>query len=268
MHPIERLRYVARASGAEPSILVRETAAALAGVAADDAVGLVPACRRLVDRHITTGPMWWLAARMLTAADPIAEAWVAADEIDRDPTSALVARELPDEATVTLIGWPPLAAAGLRSRGDLEVLVIDTAGDGSALVRRLEGAGVDAVDVAECGLAAAVTVSDLLVIEALAAGPPGVIATAGSHAAAAVARHAGTPVWLVSGVGRVLPVAMWDALTRRLDEGEDEPWDRLEELVPSDLVDAVIGPEGLETTATGLARTTCPIAPELLRAVG
>ena len=46
---------------------------------------------------------------------------------------------------------------------------------------------------------------------------------AGSHAAAAVAHHAGVPVWVVAGVGRVLPQRMWEALTQRLDEGEDEP---------------------------------------------
>src|SRR4051812_22286913 len=175
MHPIERLRYVARASGADPSVLVRETAGALAAVAADDPVGLVPACRRLVDRHVTSAPMWWMVARVLTAADPIAEAWIAADEIDRDPTADLLARELPDDATATIVGWPGIIAAGLRRRGDLEVLVVDAAGEGSALVRRLESAGVDAVDVAESGLAAAVTVSDLVVIEASAAAPPGVL---------------------------------------------------------------------------------------------
>src|SRR4051812_38127997 len=156
MHPIERLRYVARASGADPSILVRETAGALAAVAADDPVGLVPACRRLIERHITTGPMWGLTARVLTAPDPSAEAWIAADEIDRAPTADFITRELPDEATLATVGWPGLAAAGLRRRGDVEVLVIDSAGDGSAFVRRLESAGVDAVDVAESGLGAAV----------------------------------------------------------------------------------------------------------------
>jgi hypothetical protein len=268
MHPIERLRYVARAAGADPTILVRETAQALAAVAADDPVGLVPACRRLVDRHLTTGPMWWAAARVLTAADPIAAAWLAADEIDRDPTADLVTREIPDEATLTMVGWPSLTAAGIRRRGDLEVLVVDAAGDGSALVRRLEDSGIDAVDVAEFGLGAAATVSDLVVIEALAAGPSGAIATSGSHAAAAVARHAGVPVWLVAGVGRVLPERLWEALTTRLDEGEDEPWDRSEELVPSDLVDLVIGADGLEPAADALTRSTCPVAPELLRAAG
>src|SRR3954469_17524264 len=268
MHPIERLRYVARAAGAEPTVLVRETAQALAAVAADDPVGLVPACRRLVDRHITTGPMWWATARVLTAPDPIAEAWMAADEIDRDPTVDHLTRELPDEATVTVIGWPSLVAAGIRRRGDLEVLVVDAAGDGHALVRRLEGSGIDAVDVAESGLGAAVTVSNLVLIEALGAGPTGVMATSGSHAAAAVAHHAGVPVWVVAGVGRVLPQRMWEALTQRLDEGEDEPWDRPDELVPSDLIDFAVGANGLEPAADALARTTCPVAPELLRAAG
>src|SRR5947209_11013365 len=100
MHPIERLRYVARAAGADPTILVRETAQALAAVAAEDPVGLVPACRRLVDRHLTLAPMWWAVARVLTASDPIAAAWLAAEEIDRDATIDIVTRELPDEATV------------------------------------------------------------------------------------------------------------------------------------------------------------------------
>ena len=160
-------------------------------------------------------------------------------------------------------------AAGLRPRGDIEVLVIDSAGDGSALVRRLESAGVDAVDVAESGLGAAATVADLVLIEATAAGPPGVVASAGSHAAAAVARHAEIPVWLAAGVGRVLPHRLWDALTTRLDEGDDEPWDRPDELVPSDLIDAVIGPDGLVTPAAeALAHSTCPVAPELLRHAG
>jgi hypothetical protein len=268
MHPIERLRYVARASGADPSVLVRETASALAAVAADDPVGLVPACRRLVDRHLTSGPMWWMVARVLTAADPIAAAWIAADEIDRDPTADLVTRELPDEATAAIVGWPGIVAAGLRRRGDLEVLVIDSSGDGSALVRRLEAADVDAVDVTDAGLGAAVTVSNLVVIEALAAGPPGAIATAGSHAAAAVAHHAGIPVWLVAGVGRVLPQRLWDALTNRLDEGDDEPWDRPDELVPADLIDVVLGPDGPQAAAEALARSGCPVAPELLRHTG
>src|SRR3954454_2096990 len=100
MHPMERLRYVARANGVDPSVLVRETAAALAAVAAEDPVGIVAGCRRLIERHVTTGPMWWLVARVLPASDPVAAAWAAADEIARDSTSQQMARCLPDDVTV------------------------------------------------------------------------------------------------------------------------------------------------------------------------
>jgi hypothetical protein len=267
VHPIERLRHVARASGVDPAALVRETAAALAAVAGDDPVGLVPACRRLVDRHPTTGPMWWLAARVLTAADPEAEAWTAVEDMATDPTAERVARELPDDATVTLVGWPAHAAAAVRRRGDVEALVVDAGGEGASLARRLERSGVDAVDVPDTGLGAAVAVSDLVLVEALAAGPAGAVATAGSHAAAAVARHAEVPVWLVAGVGTVLPVPLWEALIARLEEGEDEPWERVEEVVTADLLDVVIGPSGAGPAASGLARADCPAPPELLRAV-
>jgi hypothetical protein len=268
MHPMERLRYVARAHGVEPSVLVRETAGALAAVAAEDPVGIVPGCRRLIERHVLDGPMWWLVARVLTASDPVAAAWAAADEIEHDPTSEYVARCLPDDATVTVVGWPPQAVEGLRRRGDAEVLVIESGGEGHALVRRLEGVGVSAVEVLETGLAAAVSVSDLVIIEALAAGPDYLAALAGSHAAAAVATCAGIPVWAVTGVGRVLPQRMWEALTARLDDRDDEPWDRNEEIVPARLVTAVVGPDGLVDTATGLGTASCPVVPELLRQAG
>src|SRR5690348_16688894 len=141
MHPIERLRYVARAGGADPSLLVRETAGALADMVRVEPVGLVSACRRLVERHVATGPMWWLTARVLTAPDAARAAWDSAAEIEDDPTATILAAALPDDATVTIVGWPDVAAAALARRGDLEVLVVDAMGDGSALARRLGDGG-------------------------------------------------------------------------------------------------------------------------------
>src|SRR5436305_1981078 len=83
MHPMERLRMVARASGEEPGLLAQEAAAALAGCA-DDPRALVMACRRLVDRQATSGPLWWLAARVVAAADPVIEAWMSAELLRED----------------------------------------------------------------------------------------------------------------------------------------------------------------------------------------
>lgn len=266
MHPIERLRYVARVDGADPGLLASEAGYALAAVAAEDPAGLVPACRRLIDAHPTSGPLWWLAARTLAASDPVQMARQAANEIAEDQLPAVLARTLPDDVTVAIIGWPDAAADALRRRGDLEVLAIDGGGEGAALVRRLEDADLAVAPVSDAGSASAVVVADLVVIEAVAAGPSGLLARIGSHAAAAVAARAGVPVWAAIGIGRVLPGALWDALLTRVDRSGTEPWDRDVELVPAGLVTSVVGGDGPADPATFLASSLAPVAPVLLRA--
>lgn len=263
MHPIERLRYVARSSGADQALLVRETAGALAAFDRDPA-GMVTACRRIVSRHPASGPLWWLCARVLTASEPMREAWTASDEIDADATGRALSRAIPDDAVVCVLGWPELISEALPPRGDLDVLVVDSLGEGSGLIRRLQRADVPCTDVAVAGLGAAAANADLLLLESSAVAPAGALAVAGSRAAAAVAHHAGVPVWLVAGVGRLLPARVWENLTGRLDD-EAEPWDADDDIVPLDLIDRVVGPSGPETVADALRRTDCPIAPELFR---
>ena len=264
VHPIERLRYVARAGPADARVLVRETASALSGLGSDPA-GLVTACRRILERQPAAGALWWLAARVLTAGDPLGEAWRAAEEIDDDPTPRHLADALPDGATVTIVGWPEQVAEALPRRGDVEVLVIDALGEGAGLVRRLESSDVDAVDVPEAGAGPAAAASDVVVIEAVARGGGMLVATVGSYAAAAVGRHAGAEVWAVAGRGRVLPERLWRALAARLDR--DEPWESDVEIVPLDLVNVVVGPSGPVTPDDIATRADCPVAPELLKEV-
>ncbi|MGH9066351.1 MAG: hypothetical protein ACRD0J_02345, partial [Acidimicrobiales bacterium] len=239
-------------------------------------------CRRLVDRHPQVGPMWWLASRILFAPDPVAEAWRVAEELDSDPTAATLAAHLPDGASVVVLGWPEDVGSALRRRGDLAVLVVDTLGDGAGLARRLRSGGSDVVEVPESGLGSAVAAADLVLVEALALGgrPPGspdgggeagdygAVAVSGSWAAAAVAASAGVPIWLVAGAGRVLPVRLWEALNRRLDDEPDETWERPFEVVPLGLFDRVAGPAGLESPESALGRADCPVVPELLRPMG
>ncbi len=268
MHPIERLRYVARSSGAPQEVLVRETARALASLGFDPP-GLVTACRRILDRHPVSGPLWWLSARVLTAHDPMDEAWRAADDVTADDTAGILAYALPDDATITVIGWPDVVGEALPRRGDIEVLVVDALGEGSGLVRRLLSSDVEAVDVAVAGLGAAVAASDLVLLEASAVGPAGTgaICVAGSRAAAATAHHAGVPVWVAAGVGRLLPRRVWEVVASRL-EALGDPWDLDDEVVPLDLVDRIAGPHGVEPLEQGLTHVDCPIAPELFRSVG
>lgn len=265
VHPIERLRYVARSSGAAQDVLVRETAGALAALGFDPP-GLVTACRRILDRHPVSAPLWWLAARVLTSNDPMGEAWLAADEMTADRTGENLAWALPDDATVTVLGWPDVTAEALVRRGDLQVLVVDALGEGSGLVRRLLQSDLDVADVPASGLGAAVAGSDVVLLEASAIGPQRFIGVAGSRAAAAVGRSAGTAVWVVGGVGRMLPARMWGALENRLDL-LGEPWELEDEAVPLDGVERIAGPPGVLAVSEALRCIDCPIAPELFRAV-
>ena len=266
MHPIERLRYVARSQGAPAEVLVSESAIAL-GAFRDDPAGMVAACRRIIDRHLTCGPLWWLCATMLCSPESMADGRRAADALQADPTGALLASELPIDATVTVVGWPEQAAAALRRRGDLEVLVIDSDGESDEVARQLGHLDVDAVALAGRNVAAAVQVSQLVLVDALAVGPTSVLAPAGSAAAAGVAHAHGVPVWVVAGVGRLMPATMFDAMVDRWSHGVD-PLVAAEEVVPLAWADRIAGVAGVLDVGAALGHTDCPVAPELLRLAG
>lgn len=253
---------MARASGAPQDLIVGETARAL-GAFARDPQGLVTACRRMVSRQPRSGAMVWLCARVLAAGDPGAEIYAALDEIEADRTAVELAHALPDDASVVVLGWPEIVGAALSRRGDVEALVVDVLSEGSGLVRRLAHAEVDVVDVPVAGLGAAVAEADLVVLEAAAVSPREFLAVSGSRAAAAVASSVGVPVWLVAGVGRLLPERMWEPLRARIVGAE--PWDDDDEVVPLDLVDLVVGPTGPLEVADALRRTDCPVTPELFK---
>jgi hypothetical protein len=238
MHPIERLRWVARGGDADPLAVV-EAAEALAAFA-DDPAGLVTACRRLLERCPGFGPLWWMASRVLCALDPDLEAYQAAGELERDPTPARLAGELPAEADrVVVLG------SGATARG---------------LLRWLDSAGAE-VEVAAAGRRPArLKGASLALLEAQAAAPAGVAVAPGTGALARAAREAGVPLWLVAGVGRVLPPRLHEALVARAGDAV--------EVLPASLFDRVAGPEGLVDTDAALRRADCPVAPELLHFPG
>lgn len=266
MHPIERLRYVARSQGAPAGVLVREASVAL-GAFRNDPAGMVAACRRIIDRQLTCAPLWWLCARMLCAPEPMREGHDAVLEMDDDPTGRLLAAALPDDASVVVVGWPAQAAAALRRRGDLEVLVVDVAGEAHEAADQLEALDVEALAVPSRGLAAAVALADLVLVDALAIGPEQALVPSGSMAAAAVARQLDVPVWIIGGVGRLMPASMFDALATRWS-GSVDALDADEELMPLSSVDRLAGVGGVLDVAAGLGHTDCPVAPELFRLAG
>jgi hypothetical protein len=257
---------VARSSGGDQRMLVRETAGALRGLGFDPA-GLVVACRPIVERHPNSGPLWWLCASVLAAADPYRCAAALADAIEMDPTPDVLVDGLPDGATVCIVGWPDLIGEALLRRGDATVLAIETDEDAigsTAFVRRLRHADVDAEVVPASGSAAAVLASDLVVIEAMASSATDLLATQGSRALASVAYCAEVPVWAVIGRGRCLPTPLFEAMGGRASTGT-LPWESDTEIVPLVLSNWVARPDGVVPTADVSMQPECPMSYELLR---
>jgi hypothetical protein len=262
VHPIERLRYVARARGADAESLVRETAGALRGLGLDTS-GLVVACRRIVERHPTSGPLWWLCARMLTSAEPMAAARSAVDEIERDGTVDELTAAIPDGATVVTIGWPDLIGVAVGRRGDVRVLAVDAGHQGSSFVQRLERLEVESELVPTEAASIAIAAADLVLIEADALDTAHVVATTGSSLLAVAAGLSATPVWCVAGCGRRLPSPMIEAIIDRVAQRSIDPWSQDVEALPATLVSHVVGPTGRQPMSA--LRAECEMAPELLR---
>lgn len=266
MHPIERLRFVARSQGAPADLLVEESAIAL-GAFRDDPAGLVAACRRIIDRQLTCGPLWWLCARILCAPDPMAEARAAVEDLSSDTTARRLAAALPDDAVVVVLGVPEVTLAALARRGDVRPLVVDVDGMAHDVVRHLERVDVMGEAVPARSVGVAVDRADLVLVEAIASGPAAALVPSGSRAAAAVAAHADVPVWLTAGVGRLMPERMWGALVERWSASID-PFDAAEEEIDFGLVGQVAGPDGPTSVADAIRRIDCPVAPELFRLAG
>ena len=266
MHPIEQLRYVARASGADAGLLVQEAASAL-GVFRHDPPALVTAARRLLTRQPAVGPLWWMCARLIMSDDPWREARAVSDELRDDSSARELAHALPDGATVVVSGWPDIVVDALPRRGDVFVLVVDVEGQGSAVVRRLERADVEAEEIDASHLGGAVQDADVALVEAAAAGPAAALTDVGSLALAATARACGTPTWLVAGVGRRLPEPYWQAIVERTVGRDETPWLSPFEVVAMGLTDRVLTSDGLALPGE-LEPPDVPVASELLRELG
>jgi hypothetical protein len=238
MHPIERLRYVARAGVVPVEPLVRESAAALSSFA-DDPKGLLISCRRLLDRRGDCGPLVWLAARMLTAMDPRAEATMVVAELDADTTGRALQQGLDSLAagsSVLAAGELGTFDPALHDRPDLRFLQPDDP----------EAAGP----------------VDLVLIESDCVGPSHALVVAGAVPVAEAARDHGTPVWLIAGAGRTLPGPMWDWLSAR--RRRDDPAMRgLAVLDLPQLVTRVVTPSGLRAPAEAARMSDCPVVPEV-----
>lgn len=237
MHPIERLRAVARAREVDQGLLAREAAAVL-GTFAGDPAGLVTSCRRLIDRHPTAGALWWACARLLAAGDVRDEARAIGDDLTDEPAATTLSLDLPDGAIVAVV---PDAAGGSELSFGLNAWRDDV------VVAHDPGA-----------LHAPRDEPRVLLVEAGAAGPDRFVAPEGTGDEVAAARDAGVAVWLVVDVGRRLPPALFTALVERASHARPGGAPPAVEIVAVDAADRVIEPH----------RVDCPVPPELLRPPG
>jgi len=261
VHPIERLRYVARAGGFDQLDLAREAAEAL-GALWGESAEMVNACRRILHHHPLAGSLWVMATRVLISSDAKTAMWGFLDELASDLTSDNVASALPDGATVAVIGWPDLALKKIDQRNDVTVRVVDAYGEGAGLARMLLGQGVHVEEVPFTGLGQACSTADIVIVEAEAAGPHSLIAPSGSYAAAVCATHSEQETWAVVGHGRALPGQYFEIVESRL--AMENPLEADDEVVPITATTHIVGPTGVESS-DATTREDCVVAAELLR---
>lgn len=265
MHPIEHLRYLARSGYADAPELVVETASALRHLGADPA-SLLLTCRRIVEKHPTCGPLWWLCAEILTALEPRDVLRRCVDRIHDDATPSHLAGHLatrfPNGGMIVVNGWSWEIATALVSSHGFEVCVVDGDNGADHMVRVLERNDVVVHLVEPQRAAAAVGESDAVVVSAAFLGPETAWSPVGSAQLAAVAYCEGVDVVLTTAVGTRLPKMFSDVIMRLVDDDtRGEAWHRDVEAVSLALVTIVVGATGAEDAAVLLARGVAPEAP-------
>jgi len=245
-------------------MLATEAAWTISELALDEPPALVTACRRLLESHVTVGPLWWVAAIVLVAPDPDQAARRAVGELSSDPTAQLLAdalsQRLVGDAAVVVACPADTVRDALAEVPGAVVHVVGASpelrGEVRGFARLVEEASGWEFDEA-CD---AVEGAALVLVEALAAGPRGVLIGAEAMPLVRAAHDASVPIWAVAGVGRVLNDQLLGEMVRRA--GDDF------ELIEPAVLDALVGPAGVERPSEALGRAGCPTAPELLVRAG
>lgn len=260
MHPIERLRYVARAAGVDATEMAAEAADAL-GALAFEPRALVLACRRLLDAQPDNAPLWWVAAHVLAAADPAAVARSCAERLAVDVSGLELAYGVPSGSVVAAEASCP-APEALAERPDCSLRLFGTPFElryALAGVSAGVAGGPDAVGYGPDELDEGLEGATIVVVGARAASPSQVlVGTTGALLAANAASH-GAELWVAAGEGRVLPAALFE----RCSAGAPP-----EELVGAGRFDRAATTGGLVDPRAGLDPGDCPVPASLATAPG
>lgn len=240
MHPIERIRALARASWLDPKSVAVEAADAIGDAYRwMDEAAAVSVARRLLAWHPYCGPLWWACGEILHAVDPVQSARDVVERLLDDTTGLALDVALPDGAHPYVVG---------RSRA-MDELCGPTARVPEAATHLLVGAAV--------------------------LGPDGLVSDSPADVLVAGAADAGTPVWAVVEKGTTVDTRLWARLEALLNDAFVQPstsavsdvwWDDRETdavapcLVGLDAITWVCGPDGLEIPAE--AATAGPATPQ------
>jgi hypothetical protein len=264
--PAERLRAVTR-RGIDEDRLAIEAADALVGFASEPA-SLVVACRRVLAHHRACGPLWWVCARILAAPDAAMGAHEASRLLETDRTADRLGASLPlldDEQVIAVIGWPEAVDLALMERLDIAAVALSVEGTDPtyALRRRASERSVRIMDP----WSPLLTDVPRVLVAAAAIGPDHCLVPAGTIDALDTLAAVIGEVWVIGGVGRVLPARIYDVVRRAtFAAAEDFDADTLPvEELPIARVDYIAGPRGLQRASDAAGRSDCPVVPELLR---
>jgi len=261
MHPIERLRWIARAEDEPAATLASEAAWTLGELAQDEPTALLTACRRLLDRHPACGPLWWVSARLAAADDPVEAARRAAAELCSDATPDRLARALRASLTasdVVVLTVPvELSLACLASSKPYQIRVLGIPWSLRQAVRALSEVASEVTGWSSGEERQALEGASVLLVEALAAGPEAVLVDPGVAVAVQAALDVSVPSWIVIGAGRALPKRLFEAASERAGEKVDE--------VALDSFALAIGAELTGDPGAVAAQVSCHAGPELLR---
>ncbi|MBM3672614.1 MAG: hypothetical protein FJW86_10615 [Actinobacteria bacterium] len=257
MLPFERLRALARSGGDDTSFVV-DAADCLAEFQ-HDPTQLVTVCRRLLAHHVECGPLWWLCAHVVAAADPATGAREAVRRLEGDRTATRLGSLLPfpHDDPIAVLGWPEIAGDALLDRPDLDVVAVRPRASDPSMVARLRRNEHTIRVIDEHELSALAPTH--LLLESSAAGPTHALLPPGA-ADLLWALPDSSACWLVLGVGRLLPARLYEVLR---DEALRNDLDVVEMEVNE--FQQVAGPAGLEAPDRLIHRVDCPVAPELLR---
>lgn len=258
MHPIERLRYIARDGYLPTEAIVEEVVTAFAHLV-DEPAGLT-SLRRVLVRQGWCGPLWWAAARVLTAPDGYSECREVLGELASDTTPDELCALLSSQR-VGVLGWTEQAALALVNSPDISITVFDAAGEGNAAARQLAAYGANVLDVVSGrDMAAAMEAVEVLLVDSALTGPHEFLAPAGSGGVLAAAADAGVQRWLIAGVGRRLPAWLYERASEHAIGCAPRPSER----VPATLVDRLVCEVGSLRAPPIVASPRFPKALELV----